>query len=224
MQHSLELPAVAIKNAMAGLSKVISSKSTLPVLGCVRIEADTNGETRFQATDLDSFATCRVQGSPGGFPACLIPFDTLNRVAKGAKNPLRLVQEDGKVSVQSSFGTATVAQSLATYPLEEWPPVPQLPEPVPAGGQPFTKAVREALECASSDSSRHVLNGVCLDITDPACHSVVGTDGRHLFSDNTFQFNLPKSVIIPSRKFVGWSGFNADGDWRVGMKLDDTSR
>lgn len=73
MQHSLELPAVAIKNAFAGLSKIISSKSTLPVLGCVRIEADANGATRFQATDLDSFVTCRVQGSPGGFPACLVP-------------------------------------------------------------------------------------------------------------------------------------------------------
>jgi hypothetical protein len=66
-----------------------------------------------------------------------------------------------------------------------------------------------------------VINGVCLDITDPACHSVVGTDGRHLFSANTFQFGLPKSVIIPSRKFIGWSGFSADGDWRVGVKLDE---
>jgi DNA polymerase III sliding clamp (beta) subunit (PCNA family) len=220
MQHTLELPAVALKNAFAGLSKVISSKSTLPVLGCVRIEADANGEARFQATDLDSFVTCQVQGSPGGFPACLVPFDTLNRSAKGAKNPVRLVREDGKVSVQSSFGTATVAQSLTTHPLKEWPVVPAVPAPTLTGEAAFKKALREALECASTDSSRYVINGACLDLTQPGCHSVVGTDGRHLFSANTFQFDLPQSVIVPNRKFLGWSGFNADGNWRVGVLID----
>jgi len=219
MQHSLELPAVALKNAFAGLSKIISSKSTLPVLGCIRIEADANGEARFQATDLDSFVTCQVQGSPGGFPACLVPFDTLNRIAKGAKNPVRLVREDGKVSVQSSFGTATVAQSLTAHALEEWPPVPTVSEPTFTGNAAFKQALREALECASVDSSRYVLNGACLDLSDPACHSVVGTDGRHLFSANTFQFTLPQSVIVPTRKFLGWSGFAQDGEWRVGVAL-----
>ena len=75
MQHTIEFPAVALKNAFAGLSKIISSKSTLPVLGCVRVEADANGDARFQVTDLDSFATGHVQAtSPGRFPACLIPF------------------------------------------------------------------------------------------------------------------------------------------------------
>jgi DNA polymerase III sliding clamp (beta) subunit (PCNA family) len=219
MQHSLELPAVALKNAFAGLSKIISSKSTLPVLACVRVEADANGVTCFQATDLDSFVTCQVQGSPGGFPACLVPFDTLNRIAKGAKNPVRLVREDGKISVQSSFGTATVAQSLTTHALEEWPPLPTVSEPTFTGNAAFKQALREALECASVDSSRYVLNGACLDLSDPACHSVVGTDGRHLFSANTFQFTLPQSVIVPTRKFLGWSGFAQDGEWRVGVAL-----
>lgn len=220
MQHSLELPAVAIKNAMAGLSKIISSKSTLPVLGCIRVEADANGVTRIQATDLDSFVTCQVQGSPGGFPACLVPFDTLNRIAKGAKNPVRLVREDGKVSVQSSFGTATVAQSLTTHPLKEWPVVPAVPAPTLTGEAAFKKAVREALECASVDSSRYVINGVCLDLSHDDCHCVVATDGRHLFSANTFHFDLPQSVIVPTRKFLGWSGFAQDGEWRVGVALN----
>ncbi len=221
MQHTIEFPAAALKNAFAGLSKVISNKTTLPVLGCVRVEADANGDAQFQVTDLDSFATGHVQAAnPGRFPACLIPFDPLNRIVKGAKNALRLVQEDGKVSVQSSFGTATVAQSLTTHPLKEWPVVPTVPAPTLNGEAAFKKALREALECASTDSSRHVINGACLDLTQPGCHSVVGTDGRHLFSANTFQFDLPQSVIVPNRKFLGWSGFNADGNWRVGVLID----
>ena len=68
--------------------------------------------------------------------------------------------------------------------------------------------------------NRIVLQGACLDQSDPACHSVVAADGRHLFTANTFQFTLPQSVIVPPRKFLAWSGFNADGDWRVGLTLD----
>jgi DNA polymerase III sliding clamp (beta) subunit (PCNA family) len=133
---------------------------------------------------------------------------------------VRLVREDGKVSVQSSFGTATVAQSLTTHALEEWPSVPPVSDPTFTGNAAFKQALREALECASVDSSRYVLNGACLDLSDPACHSVVGTDGRHLFSANTFQFTLPQSVIVPTRKFLGWSGFAQDGEWRVGVALN----
>jgi hypothetical protein len=41
-----------------------------------------------------------------------------------------------------------------------------------------------------------------------------------LYSANTFQFDLPKSVIIPARKFLAWPGFSQDGNWRVALALD----
>lgn len=221
MQHILELPAVALKNAFAGLSKIISGRTTLPVLGCVRIEADASGAARFQATDLDTFVTCEVTGaSPAGFPACLVTFEPLNRIVKGAKNTFRLVHQNGKLSVQSTFGTATVAQSLGTHPLAEWPPEPIVPKPAFSGNEQFKKALREALECASTDSSRYVLNGACLDLTQPGCHCIVGANGRQLYAANTFQFDLPKSVIVPARKFLAWAGFSADGDWHLALALD----
>ena len=98
--------------------------------------------------------------------------------------------------------------------------MPTVPEPASTGNAAFKPALREALECASVDASRYVLNGVCLDLSDPECHAVVATDGRHLFAANTFHFDLPQSVIIPTRKFLGWSGFAQDGDWRVAVALN----
>jgi DNA polymerase III sliding clamp (beta) subunit (PCNA family) len=225
MQHILEIPAGTLKNAFAGLSKIVSGRTTLPVLACVRIEADANGSARFQVTDLDSFATCELPAtSPTGFPPCLIPFEPLNRIIKGTKNSLRLLNEKDKVNVQSMVGTATVAQSLATVPLAEWPVAPAPIKPTFCGNATFKKSLREALECSSTDSSRYVINGACLDLSQPGCHCIIGTDGRHLYSANTFRFELPKSVIVPARKFLAWPGFSADGDWRVALLPDQNQQ
>jgi hypothetical protein len=44
MQHTIEIPALALKNAFAGLSKLISNKTTLPVL--VRLRAGRSRRQR----------------------------------------------------------------------------------------------------------------------------------------------------------------------------------
>jgi hypothetical protein len=38
------------------------------------------------------------------------------------------------------------------------------------------------MECASEDSTRHVLNGTFIDARDSKANYVVATDGRHLYS------------------------------------------
>jgi hypothetical protein len=64
--------------------------------------------------------------------------------------------------------------------------------------------LRQALECCSEDSSRYILRGACLDVTDKQFHYIVGTNGRCLFSANSFCFDLEKSVVIPDSKFLAW--------------------
>ena len=49
-----------------------------------------------------------------------------------------------------------------------------------------------------------ILNGACLDVRESKLHYVVGTDGRCLFSANSFCFDLKKSVVIPDSKFLEW--------------------
>lgn len=71
------------------------------------------------------------------------------------------------------------------------------------------------MQCASSDETRLVLNGAYLDVSKKDCHCVVGTDGRHLYSSNSFSLPMKESVIIPMHKFIAWGDFNKDGEWRV---------
>ena len=79
----------------------------------------------------------------------------------------------------------------------------------------FKLALREALECADTDSSRLVLNGVCLDIRNKEAHYVVGSDGTHLYAANSFLFDIPASLTLPTRCFLEWLGFASDGPWRL---------
>jgi hypothetical protein len=63
-----------------------------------------------------------------------------------------------------------------------------------------------------------VLNSVYLDVADKKGHYVVATNGRHLFSANSFMFGFKQSVIIPTRKFLSWNGWWTEGDATLAIK------
>jgi len=71
------------------------------------------------------------------------------------------------------------------------------------------------MDCASTDQTRYVLNGAFIDASNPKANYVVGTDGRHLYSANSFTLPLKESVIIPGHKFLEWKEFNNDGEWQM---------
>jgi hypothetical protein len=81
------------------------------------------------------------------------------------------------------------------------------------------RSLLEAMDCASIDSTRYVLNGAFIDTGNPKANYIVGTDGKHLYSANSFALPLKRSVILPSHKFLGWKEFNHDGEWQ--FKADD---
>ena len=111
-----------------------------------------------------------------------------------------------------------IEQKVERIAPDEWPPVPRFNTPTVVLDQKFQPAFRSAFDCASEDTSRPEINSVYLDVEDPKAHYVVATDGRHLFAANSFAFDLPKSIALPTRKFLSWKGVLEDGQWRVGFK------
>jgi DNA polymerase III sliding clamp (beta) subunit (PCNA family) len=215
----LQLSVPEFKAALAGFNKLVSHGVTLPILGCIRVQPSPEGVS-LQVTDLDSFATCRLDAvAPPDFPPCLVSMTTLARVAKSAKGRIHLIREgEQRFKIRHYIGEHPVEQPIESVPIEEWPTPTQFkakPFLVEPG---FKEAFRHAMECASTDCSRLILNGAFLDVSKPDCHCVVGTDGRHLFSANTFHFPIDESAVIPSRKFLNWSGFADDGDWLLAVQ------
>jgi DNA polymerase III sliding clamp (beta) subunit (PCNA family) len=164
---------------------------------------------KLHATDLDSFISFTVDGKqPGASTDVVIPNEHLTKAAKGSlpKESITITPEDkSKARIKRTVGGTMIEQAVTTVSPEEWPSIPRIKAPgiqVEAG---FAKAFKEALELTSEDSSRYILQGACLDVADKKLHYIVGTNGRALYSANSFAFPFKKSIIIPDSKFLSHS-------------------
>src|SRR5579859_8170785 len=97
MNTEITLPLPELKEALHGLNKLIGRKTTLPVLSCVKISRQKNGEVSLQATDLDAHATFTLNNTEAGEPVdVLVPLEQLNKAFKcstSSKQDLALVCE-----------------------------------------------------------------------------------------------------------------------------------
>lgn len=219
MNIEIEIPVSELKTALPGLAKIVPRSSALPVLQCVKV-SQVDSAVLLQAHNLDEVATVRIPNRSSGAPGeLLVPLDTLTKIAKGCsgEQSIRLIGTENETKIRYSVAGSYLDRVLAHIPPHEWPEVKVINQEPVVLDDSFKVALREALECASADSSRFVLNGACLDVRDKDAHYVVGTDGRHLYSANTFHFGLPESIILPSRKFISWAGLFSDGQWKLGM-------
>jgi DNA polymerase III sliding clamp (beta) subunit (PCNA family) len=99
--------------------------------------------------------------------------------------------------------------------VSDYPPTPEI-SAAPVDLDESTRGtLLQALACASDDSTRVILNGAYLDVSRPTGHYAVATDGRHLFASNSLHLDLPSSVLVPDHRFIIWSGFVKDGQWKL---------
>lgn len=219
MKTEIQLPAAELKVALAGLGKVISKRTTLPVLQQVRLTRDERGVVSLHGTDLDVFVSYLAQDSQPGSPVdLLVPFEPLNKAVRSTKGTITITGEKKRVSIGTLIGTTPMEEAFDMLPVAEWPKAPVLDEPSVALNDVFKASLREALECVGSDGSRRVLTGAHLDVSKPQAHYLVATDAHHLYASNSFAFDLKTSLTIPSSRFLLWPEFSADGDWCAGVR------
>ena len=230
MQNQIPIPVSELKTALAGFTKVINRRTALPVLGSLRLTSQPNGPVRLQATNLDDFLTLTCQSpSPLEPFDALIPFGALAKIIRGyaPQELFTFVLQVKDLRVIHPAISSSLQERLEFIPVEEFPAFPpdQTCDLVPVGEE-FKSALQTAFDCASEDSTRYIFQSAFVDVSDPKAHYVIGTDGRHLFSANSFHLGFKESLVLPHRKFVAWSGFMEDGDWQVGVipPLDQKGR
>ena len=207
MNSAITLNVSDLKStALPGLGKLVGRSRTLPILQTIRVTRDVKGDVSLQSTDLDSFASFHVPETQEGAPIdLLVPFEPLNRLVKtlGNKETITLRKEGkNKVNVHYQVSGSEMDQSLESLPVEEFPQIPVINQKPFAVGPEFGLAVKQAFQCASQDQTRQVLRGASLDVHDEKAHYIIGTNGRILFSANSFSFPFKKSVTVPNCKFL----------------------
>ena len=225
----INLPIAELKPALAGLSKIINKRCTLPVLGCIKLERTKDGWIVLTGTDLDAFVSVRLEEPSEGEPvSILVSHFDLTRITKGCSPGETITVElvdQNKVQVHYLIGSTTAVAQLDFIPVDDFPVVPKIRgEAIPVPDD-VRQSLHAALECVSDDETRAVINGAYLDVSKKDGHCLVGTDGRHLYAGNSFMLPVAESFIIPNHSFLGWKVFNHDGEWqlRVGErdKKDD---
>ena len=213
------LPIAELKPALAGLGKVIAKRCTLPVLGNIKIERTKDGWIALSGTDLDHHVTVRLEQPGAGEPAALlVPYDELLKTCKACGSGEEiLVERTGKITatIKYRIGQQFVESKVESLPVEEFPEIPKIKGDAIALPDSLRAAIHEALQCASTDQTRIILNGAFIDVSKPDANYVVGTDGRHLYSSNSFALPLAQSLLIPSHRFLDWKQFSADGEWQL---------
>lgn len=220
---TIKLPVAELKSALSGFTKVVSHRTTLPVLGMIHVERDRHGWVRLTGTDLDTFLSLRLEAPQEvGSPAkCLVPFTELQKLGKScpADETLDLeVLAENQLLLRHRIGSHPVEQVFTGEPVDDFPSAPVVSTAYISLDEGARATILDALACASDDETRYILNGAFLDVSKPTGHYAVATDGRHLYSSNSLHLALPSSVLIPDHRFVSWSGFVKDGQWKLGVQ------
>ena len=220
---TIKLPVAELKTAIGGLIKVIPRHSTLPVLGMIQVERDRQGWVHLTATDLDTFLTLRLEAPQQiGDPAkCLVPFAELQKLGKicPADEILDLeVLSEEKLLLSHRIGSHPVEQVIGAPPVIDFPQTPLISSSAVTLDDAARATLLNALACASDDETRQILNGAFIDVSKPTGHYAVATDGRHLFASNSLHLALPSSVLLPDHRFLSWSGFVKDGQWKLAVQ------
>ena len=211
----LIVPRSQLKEALAGLSKVVNLRAPVPVLGCVRFDAE--GQTiRLTGTDLSQTATYAITVA-GPVPApvsVLIPLDALQSVLKTAQGPdIEIELGKDAVTLTATVAGQGIGRRIGAPDIADWPELvaPADTKPVEPG---FLTSLRQALTFASTDDSRPLLKSVYLDVDPKKGHRIVATDSRRLSVFPCGILPLAESVIVPSTRFLNWP--RLEGETRIG--------
>ncbi len=221
----LNISRSELKAAVTGLSRIIPNKPNLPILGGIRFEADETGTVRASATDLDQQASYRfVNTTSVDVGTFVLPLTAMKDLTKGANHEhvCLATMPDMQVQVTNHVDGHGISFTVNALNPEEWPAMHDSVTHKPADG--FLDTYRRLLPFCSTDVTRFALTNVFIDVNGKGDHPVcmVTTDGRRLSVWNSMCFDLKHSVVVPSSRFLAWSGLS--GKVEIGSREEVTPK
>ena len=191
-----------LKTMVSGFTKVIPRKSTLPLLHHVLVRPGQDDIVEIVATNLEETLVYNLMGqSVGEFVPFLFPFAELKTLASGlSKDDTAVIgpEQGNLIPVAAVVGGKSISRSVPTMPVTEFPTEAHIPTTMRKLGE-LLSAYRKAAPFASTDETRHVLNGVFCHHEEKA---VVATDGGRLTRIGIADFPFERDIILPATKVL----------------------
>jgi len=190
--------------ALQKLSKATPTRSTLPVLGCVLIDAG-NEKTILKTTDLELSIQVEIPTSLEEEGRAAIPLKTLLEVTNELPE-VRLtidVDDKNKAKITTDLGE----YDLMAKPSDEFPKTPEqkTPTSVSIPGKTLKEIIDTTSFAVSRDELKPALTGVLLQMSEKTT-TAVSTDGHRLVKHTRTDFKTndkTKDIIVP-KKFLNY--------------------
>ncbi|MGA3146011.1 MAG: DNA polymerase III subunit beta [Acidimicrobiales bacterium] len=177
---------------------VSSRTSTSMALGGVRIESQAN-HLGVVGTDLDLtvHASTEVIGISDG--VCVAPAKLLADIVRSLEPGAVTIESEGE---KIEIGAARSRFSLRTFPVDDFPSLPEPPQPatfLPASS--LAGALRQVVRAASSDDARPLLTGVLIAAEGGGIR-LVATDSYRLAMrdiDGSDALTDSSQILVPAR-------------------------
>ena len=190
----------AFLDGLQQVQHVVSTRTTLPILSNVLIEAK-DGELRLTTTDLDVGVSGSVKAEVLKEGSTTLP----------AKRLVSIIRELPSAEIEISIDAKNVASissgpsffKIIGLPHDEFPPLPdfndskeyKIPQAI------FKEGLKKTSYAISTDETRYVLNGIFISFNEGKM-TLVATDGRRLaMVENELEFPATHEVeiIVPTK-------------------------
>ena len=168
------------ENLQQGLGAVagsIPTRTTLPVLANILIEAEADGAVRLSGTDLDTAVTVRIPAEVAEPGAITAPAKKLQEIARELPGSVELSTQGDSILLSSG----RTRFKLNGLPRDEWPGSPKVDfaESWSLTGGELARLITHVSFAASTEETRPILNGVLWQLREGEMR-MVATNGHRL--------------------------------------------
>lgn len=203
------------------VSRAVSPRSTLPVLGNVLVATD-EGRLRLSATNLDLTITCWIGAKIEEEGSTTVPARTFTELI----NTLADKQVNMNLNVRTQTLNVLCGASntnLKCIDAQEFPPlpVPDLESGIQLNVADLKEMIQQVAFAASTDDARPILNGVQVNVNDNAI-TLSAADGFRLSirkAELSSSAQRAFSAVIPARALIELARISSDGDQMITMVM-----
>ncbi len=210
-----------LAHGLSIVSRAVSPRSTLPVLGNVLIATD-EGRLRLSATNLDLTITCWIGAKIEEEGSTTVPARTFTELI----NTLADKQVDMSLNVRTQTLNVRCGASntnLKCIDAQEFPPlpVPDLDSGIQLNVADLKEMIQQVAFAASTDDARPILNGVQVTVNDNTI-TLSAADGFRLSirkAELSSSVHRPIRAVIPARALIELARISSDGDQAITMVM-----
>ncbi|MDP0490020.1 MAG: DNA polymerase III subunit beta [Verrucomicrobiota bacterium JB023] len=190
----------AFLDGLQQVQHVVSTRTTLPILSNVLIEA-SDGKLKLTTTDLDVGVSGSVEAEVSKEGATTLPVKRLVSIIRELPSAEVEVSIDAKNVAKITSGPSFF--KIIGLPSDEFPPLPdfddgksyKIPQAI------LKEGLKKTSYAISTDETRYVLNGIFISFKEGKM-TLVATDGRRLaMVENELEFPASHEVeiIVPTK-------------------------